>query len=87
MLFLHHIGHTKKKRALSKNHTTRPITHHRYSTKTQNGLLGCDTCAMTDFGVDQKNRGDARIELATSCTQSRNHTTRPITQFNKDRVR
>jgi hypothetical protein len=23
--------------------------------------------------------GDARIELATSCTQSRNHTTRPIT--------
>jgi len=26
-----------------------------------------------------KKRGDARIELATSCTQSRNHTTRPIT--------
>jgi hypothetical protein len=24
--------------------------------------------------------GDARIELATSCTRSRNHTTRPITQ-------
>ena len=24
-------------------------------------------------------RGDARIELATSCTRSRNHTTRPIT--------
>ena len=23
--------------------------------------------------------GDARIELATSCTRSRNHTTRPIT--------
>ena len=26
-----------------------------------------------------KVRGDARIELATSCTRSRNHTTRPIT--------
>jgi hypothetical protein len=25
--------------------------------------------------------GDARIELATSCTRSRNHTTRPITQL------
>ena len=28
----------------------------------------------------RKKRGDARIELATSCTRSRNHTTRPITQ-------
>jgi hypothetical protein len=28
----------------------------------------------------QKRGGDARIELATSCTRSRNHTTRPITQ-------
>src|SRR6185312_15575828 len=27
----------------------------------------------------KKYRGDARIELATSCTQSKNHTTRPIT--------
>jgi hypothetical protein len=27
-----------------------------------------------------KNWGDARIELATSCTLSKNHTTRPITQ-------
>ena len=27
-----------------------------------------------------KKRGDARIELATSCTLSKNHTTRPITQ-------
>jgi hypothetical protein len=25
--------------------------------------------------------GDARIELATSCTLSRNHTTRPITRI------
>ena len=25
--------------------------------------------------------GDARIELATSCTRSRNHTTRPITHI------
>ncbi len=29
----------------------------------------------------EKERGDARIELATSCTRSRNHTTRPITQL------
>ena len=28
-----------------------------------------------------KKGGDARIELATSCTLSKNHTTRPITQF------
>ena len=27
-----------------------------------------------------KTWGDARIELATSCTRSKNHTTRPITQ-------
>ena len=27
----------------------------------------------------QQKGGDARIELATSCTRSRNHTTRPIT--------
>ena len=31
-------------------------------------------------GSVEKNGGDARIELATSCTRSRNHTTRPITQ-------
>ena len=33
---------------------------------------------------DQKSgygRGDARIELATSCTLSKNHTTRPITRI------
>ena len=30
-------------------------------------------------------RGDARIELATSCTRSRNHTTRPITQLSTAR--
>ena len=30
------------------------------------------------FGGEKK-RGDARIELATSCTLSKNHTTRPIT--------
>ena len=30
--------------------------------------------------LSKKGRGDARIELATSCTQSRNHTTRPITR-------
>ena len=28
-----------------------------------------------------KKRGDARIELATSCTLSKNHTTRPITHI------
>ena len=28
----------------------------------------------------QGKRGDTRIELVTSCTRSRNHTTRPITQ-------
>ena len=32
-------------------------------------------------GSNQKKKGgDARIELATSCTLSKNHTTRPITQ-------
>ena len=30
--------------------------------------------------------GDARIELATSCTRSRNHTTRPITQLSISRT-
>jgi Tfp pilus assembly protein PilF len=30
---------------------------------------------------EEKKRGDARIELATSCTLSKNHTTRPITRF------
>ena len=37
----------------------------------------------------QKNckiRGDARIELATSCTLSKNHTTRPITLVSKNAV-
>ena len=32
----------------------------------------------TSPGVQK--RGDARIELATSCTLSKNHTTRPITR-------
>jgi hypothetical protein len=35
--------------------------------------------AEVDKGTPTKRRGDAGIEPATSCTQSRNHTTRPIT--------
>jgi hypothetical protein len=31
-----------------------------------------------------KEGGDARIELATSCTRSRNHTTRPIAQVSRE---
>ena len=31
--------------------------------------------------------GDARIELATSCTLSRNHTTRPITRIYQEESR
>ena len=35
---------------------------------------------MENFSKPKKEKGgDARIELATSCTQSKNHTTRPIT--------
>src|SRR5579872_6441544 len=33
--------------------------------------------------IKEKKRGDARIELATSCTQNKNHTTRPITHKEK----
>ena len=36
-------------------------------------------------GDCEPKRGDARIELATSCTRSRNHTTRPITQLLRQR--
>jgi hypothetical protein len=35
------------------------------------------------FGGEKK-RGDARIELATSCTLSKNHTTRPITHLERE---
>ena len=35
------------------------------------------------FFSQNKKRGDARIELATSCTLSKNHTTRPITRLRK----
>ena len=37
-------------------------------------------------GEKRERGGDARIELATSCTLSKNHTTRPITQFYNDGV-
>ena len=36
--------------------------------------------SISRHSPDQKKGGDARIELATSCTRSRNHTTRPITR-------
>jgi hypothetical protein len=41
----------------------------------------------TDDVGHQNKRGDARIELATSCTLSKNHTTRPITLVTKKCVR
>jgi hypothetical protein len=39
-------------------------------------IFGCTATVMGD-----KKGGDARIELATSCTLSKNHTTRPITHI------
>ena len=36
-------------------------------------------CARKRRSSKKMKGGDARIELATSCTRSRNHTTRPIT--------
>src|SRR6185437_13685047 len=45
--------------------------------------LGLKSSALTTrprmLRVLKKRGGDARIELATSCTRSKNHTTRPIT--------
>jgi hypothetical protein len=38
------------------------------------------TFSHTSSNIKKETRGDARIELATSCTRSRNHTTRPITR-------
>jgi hypothetical protein len=37
--------------------------------------------------LKKRKGGDARIELATSCTLSKNHTTRPITLVTKNCVR
>ena len=44
-------------------------------------------CHLAILAPTKKNRGDARIELATSCTQSKNHTTRPITRQQKKKGR
>ena len=44
----------------------------------------CRFCFLFLKKKQEKKRGDARIELATSCTQSKNHTTRPITQSLKN---
>jgi hypothetical protein len=51
-------------------------------------------CGIKECTVTKKHpkkiaiaRGDARIELATSCTLSRNHTTRPITRICRTNAR
>jgi hypothetical protein len=46
--------------------------------ETQYGLLLLVLFCPLYF-VKEIKGGDARIELATSCTRRRNHTTRPIT--------
>jgi hypothetical protein len=48
----------------------------------------CGKNTRIELATSKKTKwGDARIELATSCTLSKNHTTRPITQVDKQCVR
>jgi hypothetical protein len=53
----------------------------RHSTHWHNAHNKKDCIPMLCAGRFWEKGGDARIELATSCTRSRNHTTRPITQL------